>query len=142
MSIIRLQVISLQGVFLDEMVDFFKFQGPMGQTGILKNHAPLLTLMKSGSFTYQKHSTSTTFHTLGGIVEVYGNKAVVLADYCSAEQGDLLVIRAKENVKKNKSDNQQSRSFHQLYSELARSPEDLEALKGIGQLRSKSGSSN
>ena len=55
MGAIRLQVISLEGEFLDESVDFFKFQGPMGETAILRNHAPLLTVFYQGLITYKTH---------------------------------------------------------------------------------------
>ncbi len=137
MSTIRLQVISLQGVFLDEMVDFFKFPGPMGQTGVLKNHAPLLTLMSAGSVSYQTQSISKTFQTLGGIVEFQDNKAVILADYCDSEGLDLLRTQAQKKSEQYKEEKNQVRSFHQLYAELARGPAELASLRGIGQLRSK-----
>ncbi len=134
MGTIRFQVISLQGIYIDEMVDFFKFQGPKGQTGVLKDHAPLLTLMKAGRVTYQTRIASKTFHTLGGIVEFKDNKAVLLADYCSENQSDLLTLQASQKAKSHRSDRSEMRSFHQLYAQLARSPEEMEALKGIGQL--------
>jgi F-type H+-transporting ATPase subunit epsilon len=137
MSTIRLQVISLQGVFLDEMVDFFKFGGPQGQIGILKNHAPLLTIMSAGTVTYQTQSSSKTFHTLGGVVEFRENKALLLADYCSTECSDFLRLQAREKAKKHDEEKQKIRSFHQLYAELVRSPAEVAALKGLGQRHKK-----
>ncbi len=137
MSTIRLEVISLQGIFLDEMVDFFKFQGPQGETGILKNHAPLLTIVSSGMVTYQTQSSSKTFHTLGGILECRENRALLLADYCSVESSDFVMLKVQEKAKNHNEEKKQIRSFHQLYADLARSPAEIGALKGLGQIRKK-----
>jgi len=135
MSTIRLLVISLQGVFLKEMVDFVKFHGPMGQIGILKDHAPLLTIVSKGAVSYKIQNSEETFHTLGGIFEIQANKAILLADYCSREQIALKTMKMKDKTAQYKAQNEHVRSFHQLYFELARNPVELAALKGLNKLQ-------
>jgi F-type H+-transporting ATPase subunit epsilon len=133
MGVIRLQVISLEGEFLDESVDFFKFQGPMGETAILRNHAPLLTIFNEGLMTYKTQSQTVSFYTLGGLIEIKNNEAVLLADYCSNEKSEELTLLMKEKAQNRKLEHRNAISFHQLYAQLAQSPFDMRIFKGIGK---------
>lgn len=135
MSAIRLQVISFQGVFLDALVDFFKFQGPLGETGVLKGHAPLLTKVQPGWFSYQVHNIESQFYTQGGLIEVRDNVATFLAEQCSLEKIDFFYQGLLEQKKKSDESKRSQRSFHQLYAELARGPVDLDSIKGIGMIK-------
>ena len=135
MGIMRLQVISLKGVYLNESVDFFKFQGPMGETGILHNHAPLLTIVEPGMITYRAQSKTVSFYTLGGLIELKDNQAIVLSDYCSAEESEELTLLMHEKAAKAQAEKQSTCSFHQLYAQLAHTPFDLRMFKGIGKLK-------
>ncbi|MBM4222799.1 MAG: hypothetical protein FJ161_03240 [Gammaproteobacteria bacterium] len=121
MSSIALRVVSLQGVFIDLAVDFVKFIGPLGETGILSGHAPLLTLLYEGDITYITQGRSHSFHTLGGLVEVKDNSVLILADYCyRADQADAVNLNISD--KKPVGEKQEIKTFHQLYAQIARAP--------------------
>lgn len=55
--------------------------GILGSLGILAHHAPLLTTLDKGKITVKENKdTVHTFQVDGGILEVSGNGAVILAD--------------------------------------------------------------
>ena len=56
--------------------------GALGYLGILANHAPLVTTMTPGTITYRDSSgRAGTFQSTGsGLLEVYKNRATLLAD--------------------------------------------------------------
>ncbi len=127
---LRLLVVSLQGVFLEANIDFIKFSGPAGQVGILKDHAPFIASVLQGVIEYQQHEKKHQFFTLGGIVEVRNNHVVILADRCS----ETPLSHKKNALSQNPmaQDRQKKKSFHDLYSELSRYFIDLQSIKGAG----------
>ena len=56
--------------------------GAIGYLGVLANHAPLVTTLVPGKITYRDSAGHpTTLHSVGaGLLEVYKNRATVLAD--------------------------------------------------------------
>ena len=53
--------------------------GSDGSMGILDNHAPLITTLKSGEILVRTSSGEQTFPVKGGTVEVLQNKVTILA---------------------------------------------------------------
>ena len=51
-----------------------------GEIGILPNHAPLISTLKSGVLSYTAQNTTEKLVVSGGFVEVSGNKVSILAD--------------------------------------------------------------
>ncbi len=51
-----------------------------GLMGILKDHAPLITVLKSGDIVVSSAKGEQTFTVKGGVVEVLNNKIIVLAE--------------------------------------------------------------
>jgi len=58
-----------------------KLPGADGSFGILKNHAPLISTLKTGKIKVIDNRNETfQFDVKGGVVEVLNNKITVLAD--------------------------------------------------------------
>ena len=59
--------------------------GALGYLGVLANHAPLVTTLTPGKVTYRDPSGNTTilFSKGTGLLDVYRNKATLLADEIS-----------------------------------------------------------
>ncbi len=54
--------------------------GVDGSMGFLENHAPLITVLKAGDVKVRSASGEQVFPVKGGVVEVFGNKVMVLAE--------------------------------------------------------------
>lgn len=54
--------------------------GAMGSFEILNNHAPIISILDDGKLIVRTLGKEQKFHTKGGVVEVIGNKIIVLAE--------------------------------------------------------------
>lgn len=62
-------------------VNSVKLPGKDGSFGILNNHAPLISTLKTGKIKVIDNTNATHyFDVKGGVVEVLNNKITVLAD--------------------------------------------------------------
>lgn len=77
---IRLEIVTPEKKVLDETVDSVTVPTATGEVGILSNHAPLISSLKSGILSYTKGGTTEKMVISGGFVEVSANKASVLAN--------------------------------------------------------------
>ena len=64
----------------DPEVDQVNIPGIDGDMGILPNHAPLLTTMRPGRFSYQKGEETVELVISHGYAEVTNNRVTVLAE--------------------------------------------------------------
>jgi len=55
-----------------------------GQVGILRRHAPFLTLLGAGVLRVRQGSTSSRFQVAGGFLQVVGDAVRVVADRVEA----------------------------------------------------------
>lgn len=87
-------------------VDMITLPGVDGQMGVLRNHAPLLTILDIGEIVLHHPGGGEDYIAVGGgVVEVRPNKVIVLAR--SAEQAEEIDIeraqasleRAQESIK-------------------------------------------
>lgn len=77
----HLQVLTPENIVFDEMVISFAAPGGIGYLGVLTNHAPLISLLKTGTLTItDKNKTKQYFEIKGGFLEVNQNEAVLLVD--------------------------------------------------------------
>ena len=61
--------------------EYVDVPGEVGRTGILKNHAPLISALKAGQVKVRDLSKKEHFFDIkGGIMEVQNDKVVVLAE--------------------------------------------------------------
>jgi len=77
----HLFVVTPEKVIFDGPVYSINAPGSVGYLEILTNHAPLITILKTGKFTITDESNKKTFFALsGGYLEVSNNQVTVLAD--------------------------------------------------------------
>ena len=77
---ISLRVVTPVRLVLDEQVDELTAPGPLGQLGILPDHAALMTTLDIGPLSYRKSGATSVITLAGGYAEVLDNVVTVLAD--------------------------------------------------------------
>jgi F-type H+-transporting ATPase subunit epsilon len=93
MAQIHLEVVTPKGAVISEDVDIVTAPGVDGEFGVLANHAPLLSAIKTGTLVFKQDKQEKFLMVSGGFVEVSHNKATFLVE--AAEFGhDIDVDRA------------------------------------------------
>ena len=77
---ISLRVVTPVRLVLEEQVDELTAPGPLGQLGILPDHAALMTTLDIGQLSYKQAANTTVITLAGGYAEVLDNVVTVLAD--------------------------------------------------------------
>ena len=110
MAQIHLEVVTPTGPVVSEEVDIVTAPGVGGEFGVLANHAPFLSTIKTGTLTYKKDKGTKYLMVSGGFSEVSNNKITFLVE--SAEFGQDIdverALRAKERAEKRLAQAQQS----------------------------------
>jgi F-type H+-transporting ATPase subunit epsilon len=122
MAQIHLEVVTPSGPVVSDDVDIVTAPGVGGEFGVLANHAPFLSTIKTGTLTFKKDKQSKYLMVSGGFSEVSNNKITFLVE--SAEYGhDIDVdraIQAKERAEKRLVQAQaQSETFNRVRAEAA-----------------------
>jgi len=102
MAQIHLEVVTPSGAVVSEEVDIVTAPGVGGEFGVLANHAPFLSTIKTGTLSFKKDKVSKYLMVTGGFTEVSNNKITFLVE--SAEFGNDIdvdrALRAKERAEK------------------------------------------
>ena len=102
MAQIHLEVVTPTGAVVSEEVDIVTAPGVSGEFGVLANHAPFLSTIKTGTLSYKKDRVTKYLMVTGGFTEVSNNKITFLVE--SAEFGNDIdverAMRAKERAEK------------------------------------------
>ena len=110
MAQIQLEVVTPSGAVVSEEVDIVTAPGVGGEFGVLANHAPFLSTIKTGTLSYKKDRVSKFLMVTGGFTEVSNNKVTFLVE--SAEFGNDIdvdrAMRAKERAEKRLAQAQQA----------------------------------
>ncbi len=77
---LRLEIVTPEKRVLNETVDSVTVPAVNGEVGILPNHAPLISALKSGVLAYTKSGATERMVVSGGFVEVGADKVSVLTD--------------------------------------------------------------
>ena len=77
---LKLSVVTPQKQLISEEVDQVNAPGSEGDFGILYDHAPFLTNLRSGQLSYENDGEFTTLVIGGGYLEVTDNRVTVLAE--------------------------------------------------------------
>ena len=77
---ISLRVVTPVRLVLEEHVDELTAPGPLGQLGILPDHAALMTTLDIGQLSYKKSGANSVITLAGGYAEVLDNVVTVLAN--------------------------------------------------------------
>jgi len=89
---IKLEIVTPEKKVFDETVDSVTVPTATGEVGILPNHAPLISALKSGIMSFSNKGASEKMVVSGGFVEVSANKVSVLTDI--AERADEIDTEA------------------------------------------------
>jgi F-type H+-transporting ATPase subunit epsilon len=93
---IKLEIVTPEKKVFDETVDAVTVPTATGEVGILPNHAPLISALKSGILSYSNKGASEKLVVSGGFVEVSTNKVSVLTDVAErADEVDVEAARAE-----------------------------------------------
>ncbi|HXH69607.1 MAG TPA: F0F1 ATP synthase subunit epsilon [Pyrinomonadaceae bacterium] len=99
---LNLEIVTPEKKVLSETVDAVTVPTASGEVGILTNHAPLISSLKSGILSYSKGGAVERMVVAGGFVEVSANNVSVLAD--TAETANEIDVEAarieRETVEK------------------------------------------
>lgn len=119
---LKLEVVTPKGAVVSQEVDIVTAPGYGGEFGVLANHAPFLSTIKTGVLTYKTGAQEETLMVSGGFCEVSNNKLTFLVE--SAEHGaDIDVeraMRAKERAEKRLAEAQaQKEKFDRARAEAA-----------------------
>ena len=119
---LKLEVVTPKGAVVSQEVDIVTAPGYGGEFGVLANHAPFLSTIKTGVLTYKTGAQEETLMVSGGFCEVSNNKLTFLVE--SAERGaDIDVeraMRAKERAEKRLAEAQaQKEKFDRARAEAA-----------------------
>lgn len=102
MAQIHLEVVTPTGPVISDEVDIVTAPGYGGEFGVLANHSPFLSTLKTGTLSFKKDKQTKYLMISGGFSEVSNNKITFLVE--SAEFGhDIDVDRAmvaKERAEK------------------------------------------
>jgi F-type H+-transporting ATPase subunit epsilon len=124
----KLEIISPVRVVFSDDVTQVKAPGKMGYFGVLPNHAPFLTHLRTGAVEVEKDGKTITFAVTGGFSEVLNNKMVILADAAeSIEEIDIeRATKARDRAAKRLEDKQPDTDIPRAQAALARALNRLE----------------
>jgi F-type H+-transporting ATPase subunit epsilon len=92
---IKLEIVTPEKKVFDETVDSVTVPTATGEVGILPNHAPLISSLKSGILSYSNKGATEKMVVSGGFVEVSANMVSVLTDVAEkAEEINAETARA------------------------------------------------
>lgn len=75
-----LEIITPEKKVFEGEVTIATFPGADGSFQVLNDHAPLVSLLKEGIVEYKSKDSKNQLKITGGVVEVLGNKVILLAD--------------------------------------------------------------
>jgi F-type H+-transporting ATPase subunit epsilon len=76
----NLEIITPEKNVFNGEVDSVILPGKNGQFQVLKDHAPLVSTLKSGDLVYEIGNKKETIQVDGGVLQVLNNKVLVLAE--------------------------------------------------------------
>src|SRR5215470_1026628 len=99
---LNLEVITPEKLALREQVDEVVVPGVNGELGILPDHTPLISQLKTGILSYRQGAQNTRMHVSGGFVEVADDRVSVLSDVAEKpEEIDVeRALRAKDRAER------------------------------------------
>ena len=91
---LNLKLITPARTLLEQPVDQVTMDTAEGQITVLANHEPLVSILRPGEFVVRNENKETPITCSGGIIEIFANNLVVLAD--SAEHIDEIELEQAE----------------------------------------------
>jgi F-type H+-transporting ATPase subunit epsilon len=94
-----LSIVTPEKQLVSEEVDQVNAPGTEGDLGILYDHAPILTNLRSGQLSYEKEGKTISLVVSGGYLEVTDNRVTILA-----ETGEFLQEIDRERAERAQAD--------------------------------------
>ena len=122
----RLEVISPDRIFFDDMVDMVELRTTEGDIGILKGHIPLTAIVAPGIMKIKMSGEEKEAALHDGFIEILKDKVTVLAESCEwPEEIDInraneAKIRAERRLKSGDGEVNESRAELSLRRALTR----------------------
>ena len=107
-----LTVVTPEKELVSEEVDQVNAPGSEGDFGVLYDHAPILTNLRSGQLSYENDGESTALVISGGYLEVTDNRVTILA-----ESGEFLHEIDRERAERARSQAEEKLSNPDLSEE-------------------------
>ena len=128
---LQLSIVTPERLVLNEDVDQVNVPGIEGDLGILYDHAPILTTMRAGRFSYEllgeKGRETIQMIVSGGYLEVTDNRVIVLAeaveflDEVDNDRAKASLAKAEEALAKTDlSDDEFAEAQDRLFRAIAR----------------------
>jgi F-type H+-transporting ATPase subunit epsilon len=119
---INLEIITPERRVLSESVDEVVVPALSGELGILPEHAPLISQLKTGVLNYRLGNERRELHISGGFVEVLSDRVAVLSDVAERpEEIDLeRARRAKERAERRLASKDEEIDFRRAELKLQR----------------------
>ena len=76
----HLEILTPEKRIFEGEVSVATFPGADGSFQVMDHHAPLISLLKEGVVEYKSKDLKNTITITGGVVEVFKNKTILLAD--------------------------------------------------------------
>ena len=92
---LKVELVTAEGRVLSEEADFVLLPGLGGELGVLPEHIPLLTPLKTGEVLVRNDGQDEFLFVAGGFVEVLPDRVVILADVAE-RAADIDEARAEE----------------------------------------------
>jgi F-type H+-transporting ATPase subunit epsilon len=87
---LKLEVVTPYKTVLTEEVDEITATGALGEFGLLPGHAPLLSSLKVGEFSFKANGVATNMAMNWGYLEIENDKVIILVETAErAEEIDL-----------------------------------------------------
>ena len=95
MAKLQVELVTAEGRILSEEADFVRAPGLAGELGVLPNHIPLMTPLRTGEVLVRNDNREEFLFVAGGFLEVLPDKVVILADAAERAE-DIDEARAEE----------------------------------------------
>jgi F-type H+-transporting ATPase subunit epsilon len=99
MAKLQVELVTAEGRILSEEADFVLAPGIDGDLGVLPQHIPLLTPLRTGEVMVRNGDKEHILFVAGGFLEVLPDKVSILADAAERAE-DIDEARAEESRKK------------------------------------------
>ena len=109
---LTLTVVTPEKQLVSEEVDQVNAPGSEGDFGVLYDHAPILTNLRSGQLSYENDGETTALVISGGYLEVTDNRVTILA-----ESGEFLHEIDRERAERARSQAEEKLSNPDLSEE-------------------------
>lgn len=96
-----LEVITAERLVLEEEINSLIVPGSQGYLGVYAKHAPLIAELVPGVVTYTQHGEKKKMAVSGGFLEVFRDKATILADTAELQE-EIDIARAKRAMERAK----------------------------------------